>query len=128
MYQPGERWQYNAGSLVLGVLVARAVGAPLGDVMRSRLFEPLGMADTGFSTSPANLERLPSHYMTDFETGELTCRRRHRRATGLRRRSFPSGGGGLLSTADDFLTFARLLLDGGTTAVGGCCRASRSAR
>ncbi len=68
MYQPGERWQYNVGSLVLGVLVARAADAPLGDVLNARLFEPLGMVDTGFSTSPANLDRIPSHYMT-FETG-----------------------------------------------------------
>jgi CubicO group peptidase (beta-lactamase class C family) len=66
-----ERWQYNAGSLVLGVLVARAIGAPLGDVLRTRLFEPLGMMDTGFWTLPENAGRIPSYYLTDFETGEL---------------------------------------------------------
>ena len=43
IYQPGERWNYNAGSLVLGVLLARAAGQPLGDVLRERIFEPLGM-------------------------------------------------------------------------------------
>ena len=48
MYQPGERWQYNAGSLVLGVLVARAAGQPLADSYE-RIFEPLGMKETGFS-------------------------------------------------------------------------------
>jgi len=47
MYQPGDRWQYNTGSLVLGVLVARASGQPLADFLRARIFEPLGMKDTG---------------------------------------------------------------------------------
>src|SRR5438105_47281 len=49
MYQPGERWQYNTGSLVLGVLVARAAGQPLEVVFRTRVFGPLGLSDTGFS-------------------------------------------------------------------------------
>src|ERR1700694_1284157 len=49
MYQPGERWQYNTGSLVLGVLVARAARKHLADFFRTRIFEPLGMNDTGFS-------------------------------------------------------------------------------
>ena len=49
MYQPGERWMYNTGSDVLGVLIARASGQPLGAFLRERIFEPLGMKDTGFS-------------------------------------------------------------------------------
>jgi CubicO group peptidase (beta-lactamase class C family) len=114
MYQPGERWQYNVGSLVLGVLVARAVDAPLGDVLHSRLFEPLGMVDTGFSTPPANLERIPSHYMT-FETGELTLQTATPPRDWATPPAFPSGGGGLLSTTDDVLAFARFLLDDGST-------------
>jgi CubicO group peptidase (beta-lactamase class C family) len=54
--QPGERWLYSAGSQVLGVLAARATGAPFGEVMRARILEPLGMHDTGFyATDPARL-------------------------------------------------------------------------
>ena len=49
--QPGERWLYNTGASVLGVLVARAAGQPFGDVLRTRLFEPLGMRDTAFWTT-----------------------------------------------------------------------------
>jgi CubicO group peptidase (beta-lactamase class C family) len=114
MYQPGERWQYNAGSLVLGVLAARAAGAPLGDVLRTRLFEPLGMMDTGFWTSPENAGRIPSYYLTDFETGELRLQPLSTPQEWTRPPVFESGAGGLLSTLDGFLAFARLLLDGGT--------------
>ena len=59
--QPGERWFYNTGASVLGVLLARAAGEPFGDVLRTRIFEPLGMPDTGFwtaQTGPAG-DRLP---------------------------------------------------------------------
>ncbi|MEV4756912.1 serine hydrolase domain-containing protein [Micromonospora sp. NPDC049559] len=113
MYQPGERWQYNVGSLVLGVLVARAAGAPLDEVLRTRLFEPLGMADTGFFTTPEGTARIPSYYMTDFATGKLEVQQRSAPETWSTPPAFPSGAGGLLSTADDFLTFARLLANGG---------------
>jgi CubicO group peptidase (beta-lactamase class C family) len=113
MYQPGERWLYNAGALVLGVLVARAAGAPLGDVLRTRLFEPLGMVDTGFFTTGANVERIPSHYLTDSGTGELKLQPLSQPAEWATPPVFPSGSAGLLSTADDFLAFARLLLNQG---------------
>src|SRR5439155_3853717 len=59
MYQPGERWQYNTGSLVLSVLVARASGQTLPDFFQMRIFEPLGMKDTGFSLSAEKSSRLP---------------------------------------------------------------------
>jgi CubicO group peptidase (beta-lactamase class C family) len=114
MYQPGERWQYNASALVLGVLVARAAGAPLGEVLRSRLFEPLGMVDTGFSTTPEHVARIPSYYLTDFATGELRLQSLSVPEEWATPPVFPSGAAGLLSTADDFLAFARLLRNHGT--------------
>ncbi len=114
MDQPGERWLYNAGALVLGVLLARAAGEPLGDVLRSRLCEPLGMVDTGFSTTKSNVERIPSHYMTDFATGQVTLQPLSAPAEWATPPVFPSGASGLLSTADDFLAFARLLRNHGT--------------
>src|SRR5262245_1323307 len=113
MYQPGERWQYNIGSLVLGVLIARAARRPLEAFLRARVFEPLGMDETGFSMSVEQANRLPAQYTADFQTGEA----RPHEGTGpdvwTRPPVFPSGAGGLLSTADDFLAFARLLLDQG---------------
>lgn len=58
--QPGERWLYNTGASVLGVLAARAAEEPFGEVLRSRLFAPLGMRDTGFWT--AETPRLATAY------------------------------------------------------------------
>ena len=110
LYQPGERWLYNTGSDVLGVLVSRAAGQPLDEFMRARLFEPLGMADTGFFTR--DTERLGTCYGADPATGERTVYD----PPGGQWSSppaFPSGGGGLVSTLDDVYAFGRMLLDGG---------------
>src|SRR5207244_11978854 len=71
MHQPGERWTYNTGSDVLGVLIARASGQPFEAFLRERLFEPLGMVDTGFSVPPARLDRLATSYWTNPATGAL---------------------------------------------------------
>src|SRR3989449_5609094 len=62
MYQPGERWMYHTGSDVLGVLIARVSGQPLEKLFRERIFEPLGMKDTGFSVPAAKLGRLATCY------------------------------------------------------------------
>jgi CubicO group peptidase (beta-lactamase class C family) len=113
MYQPGERWQYNVGSLVLGVLVARVAGQSLADVLSSRIFEPLGMHATGFSLPAELTQRLPSYYMTNFETGQMELRAVSTPDEWTRPPAFPSGAGGLVSTIDDFLAFARLLLNKG---------------
>jgi len=113
MYQPGERWLYNFGALVLGVLVARAARMPLPDVLRTRVFEPLGMVDTGFHTTPGNLERIPDYYMTDAATGEVALQPVSAPEQWSQPPVFPSGADGLLSTVDDYLKFARLLLAGG---------------
>jgi CubicO group peptidase (beta-lactamase class C family) len=113
MYQPGERWLYNAGSLVLSVLVARVADQPLDEVFRRRIFEPLGMHQTGF-WRPAELTRqLPSYYMTNFATGQLERQTLSSPEEWSRPPVFPSGAAGLLSTIDDFLAFARMLLDKG---------------
>jgi CubicO group peptidase (beta-lactamase class C family) len=118
MYQPGERWQYNVGSLVLGVLVARVAGQPLGDFFSTRIFEPLGMHETGFWLPAEVTRRLPSYYMTSFETGQMEPRTVSTPDEWSRPPAFPSGAGGLLSTLDDFLAFARLLLNKGVSADG----------
>ena len=113
MYQPGERWQYNAGSLVLGVLVARAAGQPLGAFLHARLFEPLGMRDTGFVMPVEKIDRLPVEYMTDFSTGKLSEVTITGPDVWTVPPPFPSGAAGLLSTVDDYLAFAMLLLHRG---------------
>jgi CubicO group peptidase (beta-lactamase class C family) len=113
MYQPGERWQYNTGSLVLGVLVARAAKQPLADLFRTRIFEPLGMKDTGFSIPSEQIARLPSNYMTDSQTGKLELQTVSGPSIWTRPPAFPSGAAGLVSTIDDYLAFARVLLNEG---------------
>src|SRR5213079_1929004 len=70
VYQPGERWLYNSGADVLGVLIARAAGRPLDTFFATRVFEPLGMVDTGFCT--AEVDRLGSCYGVDPATGIRT--------------------------------------------------------
>ena len=107
MYQPGERWHYNAGSLVLGVLLARVAGQPLGDLFRTRIFDPLGMRETGFWLPAELTRRLPSYYLNDVERPVSTPDEWSRPPV------FPSGAGGLVSTVDDFLAFARMLLSNG---------------
>jgi CubicO group peptidase (beta-lactamase class C family) len=106
--QPGERWLYNTGASVLGVLVARAAGQAFEDVMRTRLFEPLGMRDTAFWTPQT--ERLATAYLPTPAGLKIWDEPDGRWS---RRPDFADGAGGLVSTADDLLAFSRMLLAGG---------------
>jgi CubicO group peptidase (beta-lactamase class C family) len=113
MHQPGEKWVYNTGSDVLGVLIARASGQPFERFLRERLFEPLGMRDTAFSVPPASLDRLATSYWTNPQTGATEVYDMPEGGQWSRPPAFPSGGGGLVSTVDDYLSFARMLLNHG---------------
>jgi CubicO group peptidase (beta-lactamase class C family) len=113
MYQPGERWQYNAGSLVLGVLVARASGRRLDEAFRCRVFEPLGMKRTGFAIPASSADRLPGLYLTNPQTGKLELLTASPPSQWTRPPAFPSGAAGLVSTVEDYLAFSRLLLNHG---------------
>ena len=112
--QPGEAWLYDTSMQLLGVLLERASGQPLEALMRERLFEPLGMADTGFSVPAAKLGRLPACWWRNYATGVVErfdpagAESRFAAAPG-----FASASGGLVSTADDYLAFARMMLNGG---------------
>jgi CubicO group peptidase (beta-lactamase class C family) len=115
LHHPGDGWLYNTCSDILGVLIARASGCPLPDLLAERLFEPLGMVDTGFDVPVAKLDRLTTYYraaagggleLVDAPDGQWSSPP-----------AFPSGAGGLVSTVDDWHAFARLLLTDGV--VGG---------
>jgi CubicO group peptidase (beta-lactamase class C family) len=106
--QPGERWMYNTSASVLGVLLARAAGQPFADVLRTRIFEPLGMRDTGFWT--AETDRLGTAYRPSAGGLEAWD---HPGGYWSKPPTFPDGAAGLVSTADDLLAFARMLLRGG---------------
>jgi len=106
--QPGQRWLYNTGAHVLSVLCARAAETSYEEVLRTRIFAPLGMRDTGFHTE--NVERLATAYaptadglvVWDPPDGQWS-----------RPPAFHDGAAGLVSTVDDLLAFARMLLRGG---------------
>jgi CubicO group peptidase (beta-lactamase class C family) len=114
VHQPGEAWMYHTGLAVAGVLIARASGLSLPEFLRKRIFEPLGMDDTGFHVPPEKQERLVSAYRTDPETGGgLELADPGENGAWGEPPLFPDGGGDLVSTVDDYLVFARMLLGGG---------------
>ena len=111
IHQPGERWLYHTGSDVLAVLIARVSGLPLADFLERRLFAPLGMADTGFHVPQGSLDRLATAYAWN-PAGDAIVERGDAIAEPA---LFPSE---LVSTADDYLAFARMLLACGRTQDG----------
>jgi CubicO group peptidase (beta-lactamase class C family) len=115
LHQPGEKWLYNTCSDVQGVLVERVTGELLGDVLAARLFEPLGMVDSGFVVPAAHRHRLTTFYR---ETDEGLVAADGPDGAWATPPRFRSGAGGLAGTADDWLAFGRFLLDGGRTADG----------
>ena len=109
MYQPGERWMYNTGSDVLGVLIERACGQPFETFLKERIFDPLGMNDSGFDVIWDRIGRLATSYVIDPDSGAAAIYDEPADGQWSRLPSFPSGGGGLVSTVDNFLAFADML-------------------
>jgi CubicO group peptidase (beta-lactamase class C family) len=109
-FAPGERFHYSHATDVLGFLVGRIAGKDFRDVLFERIFQPLGMVDTDFWIPSEKRERAAVVYRQDPKTGALD-------AVAFRRHESPpvycGGGGGLISTADDYLKFARMLLKRG---------------
>jgi CubicO group peptidase (beta-lactamase class C family) len=112
-HQPGAAWQYGLGSYVLGVLIARVAGQPFEEFLRERIFGPLGMKDTGFTVPAARLDRFATAYRFDAAAGGLAAVDDAAASAWARPPAFPDGGAGLVSTADDFLAFGRMLLEKG---------------
>ena len=115
MHQPGERWMYNTGSLLQGVLVRRASGKGFEAFVHERIIEPLGMRDTDFFVPEGKLDRFAGcGIFTDPQRGTKTRMDQDGAASAYATPPvFPSGAGGLVSTVDDYLAFARMLLKGG---------------
>ncbi|MBG0566028.1 serine hydrolase domain-containing protein [Actinoplanes aureus] len=114
MHQPGERWQYHISNDLLGVLVARVTGQSFETFLRERVFEPLGMTDTGFHVPADRMDRLPPLYAPDPQTGEFHVWDEAEGGRHSRPPAFPGGGGGLNSTVDDYHAYFRMLLNHGT--------------
>jgi CubicO group peptidase (beta-lactamase class C family) len=113
MSQPGERWAYNTGSDVQGVLVERVSGISFGEFLRKQIFDPLGMTDTGFWVAADKLHRLVGVYRMDYANGKLEAFDSETHSEYARSPAFESGAGGLVSTADDYFAFCRMMLNKG---------------
>lgn len=113
LHQPGEQFLYNSGADILGVLIARAAGMSLGDVLEERVFAPLGMKDSGFYVPTNKLDRLASSYWPNVATGALELFDGAEDSRWSAPPVFESGGGGLVSTAVDLLAFGQMMLHQG---------------
>ncbi len=113
MAQPGERWMYHVSADVLGVLIARASGQSLGRFMRERIFDPLGMKDTAFHVPSEKIDRLPACYSFNGQTNTLDLYDDAANSAWRPEPPFESGGGGLVSTIDDYFAFSRMMLNKG---------------
>jgi len=110
-FDPGSRWNYSLGVDVLGRVVEVVSGRTLADFLQERIFGPLGMDDTGFHVQPNDLERFTAAYAPSpngLRVGESNVDGQHTRPA-----QWYSGGGGLTSTASDYLRFAQMLLNDG---------------
>ncbi len=111
LFQPGTEWNYGVSTDVLGRLVEVISGQSLDEFFAARVLGPLGMVETGFSAREADHGRLAALYTPDPETGRAT--RSPMSVAAMRSPEFLSGGGGLVSSAADYLRFTRMLLGGG---------------
>jgi CubicO group peptidase (beta-lactamase class C family) len=113
MAEPGASWLYPTSFSVLGVLIARACGQPLEVFLRERIFEPLGMKDTGFSVPAGAATRLATSHTGNFGPDPHAVYDSSAESRWLQPPSFPDADGGLVSTIDDYLTFGTMLLNSG---------------
>ncbi len=141
VHEPGEAWTYGVSTDLLGYLVEVVSGMPFEEFLQTRLFEPLGMVDTAFSVPVGKLDRFAALYELNKEGGMKGDKDKEKKKNGaiekkdikghkeqkmmLERvdkdpqlangeiRFFPGGGGGLVSTAPDYMRFCQMLLNGG---------------
>ncbi|BFP53683.1 serine hydrolase [Streptomyces sp. CMC78] len=118
LHQPGDGWLYNTCSDILGVLIARVADRPLPAYLAERIFEPLGMKDTGFWVEPAALDRFTSSYRPGANSGSDPVLDDAPDGQWSSPPAFPSGAGGLVSTVDDWCAFGRMLLAEGLNDAG----------
>jgi CubicO group peptidase (beta-lactamase class C family) len=111
-FSPGDYWNYSVSIDVLGYLVQKLSGQTFGEFLRTRIFEPLGMKDTAFSVPADKLDRFASCYQPK-KGGGLEVQDDAQKSTYLEPPKLESGGGGLISTAHDYMRFCRLMLNGG---------------
>jgi CubicO group peptidase (beta-lactamase class C family) len=113
MAQPGERWMYHTSADVLGCLIARVSGKSFGTFLRERIFDPLGMKDTAFYVPREKINRLPGVYFFNRQSNRLDSFDDPANSAWASEPPSESGGGGLVSTIDDYFAFSRMMLNKG---------------
>lgn len=118
-FEPGSSWRYGTSADVLGAVIEAASGQRFGEFLENELFGPLGMKDTAFWVPREKQSRLAETYETVTENGKKTLLRYEGNNLAVCNRmqnppAFESGGAGLSSTLDDYMRFARMLLQEGT--------------
>ena len=112
-FHPGTRWNYGISTDVLGALIERVSGQPLDEFLAERIFIPLEMSDTSFAVPPDKIGRFGTNHRIDRETGKLEVIDSPRGGGFVGEVTFFSGGGGLVSTAPDYMRFCLMMLNGG---------------
>ena len=112
LFSPGDRWNYSVSTDVCGYLVELISGKSLDTFFYENIFEPLGMTDTGFYVHSADIHRFAANYIYNL-SGPPKLLEDPLQSRFRERPSFLSGGGGLLSTAEDYLAFCRMILGEG---------------
>ncbi len=112
LFSPGEAWNYSISIDVLGYIIQKVSGKPLGEFLQERVFTPLGMVDTGFYCPPDKMDRFAACYQAAPD-GSLSLQDDPPSGTYTTPPALESGGGGLVSTAGDYMRFCRMLLGKG---------------
>lgn len=112
-FSPGEYWNYSVSIDVMGYLVQKLSGQTFGEFLRTRLFEPLKMADTAFSVPASKMDRFCACYMPG-KGGKLVIQDDAGKSTYAEPPKLESGGGGLVSTTHDYMRFCRMMVNGGS--------------
>ena len=111
-HQPGSKWNYSIGTDIIGILVERLSGQTLGAYFEQHIFEPLEMDDTGFYVPEDKQDRLAQIYVIN-QQGQTVPMENEPLGDYLSAPEIESGGGGLVSTIEDYYTFTQMLLNGG---------------
>lgn len=111
-FSPGSKWNYSVSTDVLGYLIEKLSGQPLDQYFQEHIFSPLGMNDTGFHVPSEKRDRFSACYVRG-KNGKLALQDDPQKSHYLNQPDFLSGGGGLVSTATDYLQFCKMLLNGG---------------
>jgi CubicO group peptidase (beta-lactamase class C family) len=110
--QPGSEWHYSISTDIQGYIVQKLSGMPFEEFLQKRIFKPLNMVDTGFYVPPEKLKRFAEFYVYDKD-GQLQVVREAINHDFSKKPALASGGGGLVSTATDYMRFCQMLLNGG---------------